>query len=152
MASVAPSLNTFVAAAEVLQAQDREDLRALGVGMAEWAASKAARPLESALGIRKRGGTSIARGQKIAERNATLRRLWRSHWRDLSPTAAAAEIVRDFREYETRRWPREKLQAEAPADAKSAAWWRSLRSAVRVPDVRQVTDILKRSEEIESGL
>jgi len=100
--------------------------------------------LDRALGLRSRGGASVRTTILNEERDALLRHLAREHevWCRFPASLAAKEMRRAFDKYERGRWLREKSANIAPAVEPNATFWRLLKTGMRMPQDRRLSQIL----------
>ncbi len=101
--------------------------------------------LDRAFGLRIWGGVSPVRQDALFRRDAMILRLWRNHedFRDLTPFAAAKQMVLDADRYRAGRWKRERSDSEPPSSQPASTWWHILMSGQRIPAERQIREILK---------
>lgn len=103
--------------------------------------------LDKSLGLRRHGGVSLERQERLRWRDQALTRLWRSceQFRDHPPIAAARLMDLSASAYETRRWPRERGGAPPPSEP-AATWWAILQRGLAIPKAKRLQSILQRHD------
>ncbi|RWM21733.1 MAG: hypothetical protein EOR73_09985 [Mesorhizobium sp.] len=144
MSVVDRRLTALTKLADLAAASDDEGVRELAQAINE-VCSGAEKSLDRRLGIRRRGGVSLARRTILGQRDLLLQTLWRNSptWSDLAPSAAARVMVQVASRYQTNRWPRERHFIAAPVVEPDATWWKILNLGLPIPDAKRLQQILR---------
>lgn len=139
-------LAEFLASGHELPDESRQILRD---GLQACVDSQFETCLFTAIGLKSRGGISLERHRRKANRDALLVELWQTgeDYRGLPPAAASKLMASQFRRYHGTRWHRDRNGAPPTLEPLST-WWKILKEGERVPDSRRLQQILER--EIQS--
>ena len=87
------------------------------------------------LGVSTRGGIGPSLAAETSARNAALRAAREAvpDWRDAPALHAAFAMIRSFKEYEARAWPRDRDNGVAPASQPRRTWFEILTRGWRMP-------------------
>lgn len=134
-------------ASKTLLSADEAKVRLVGAALLGWIEGGAEIGLDTALGLRERGGISAQKALALSGRDRILHRLYRTHnaWNELAPTAAARLISLAATRYEAGRWPRERAQPLEPTTEPARSFWQILQSGELIPKARQLQEILKKA-------
>lgn len=134
------------AAARELRSSNDNSAREAGERIGAWLEGGMVGSLDSALGLRSRGGISARRALANSDRDVILRHLAESHgaYVDRDHMVVARQMRRDFDRYESGRWLRDRDAIEAPASDPAASFWRILRTGTRMPGAERLRQILAR--------
>lgn len=102
--------------------------------------------IEAALGLAGPGWTGAVRRYRQDRRDAALRRLWCTCWRNLSASAAADLIATRWRRYKSDVWPRRAAAGIVPADDPEATFARLLAAGHDPLKARRIREILSSSD------
>lgn len=140
-------LRDFTMTAFRLVLSDYEHDREVGHVILRWLHAGGGEPLETCLGLRRRGtGGSPPRALALHRRDRILKQICSKYWSGSTTDEAAREMIASYERYQTRQWPRDCDAERAPPDGPEHVWWHLLRDEFPLPAKKRLRQILDRQD------